>query len=155
MTAINGDVSDDRRSIVSFCPMCFASDDGGSWGVGTIGDHCLNCGAGGAIHVPRWAVDEIRRSASWVGRRYYPQDEDREIDDERRALLATVTRFPGRHAEPARRYVDGEWEHDPERWQVCQLLRNGSEMSTIIQAESAEAALEASRFFLRYVPESK
>lgn len=140
---------ENRTDFIAFCPMCFASDDGGSWGVGTIGDHCFNCGANGSIAVPRWATNAIRQSASWVGRRYYPGDEDREIDAERRALLATVKVFPGREVAPARQFVDGEWEPDPGRWEIGK----GRQMMTSVQADSAEAAMEASRYLLRYIPD--
>lgn len=140
--------------LTNFCPQCFADDDGGSWGVGTIGGHCLNCGAGGAIQIPKWAVESIRQNASWVGRRYYPQDEDREIYDERKALLDLVKVFPGREVMQARKFEDGEWVDDVGRWTIRQNTPSGY-MSTTVQAASREEAMEASRYHLRYMPGSK
>lgn len=37
----------------------------------------MNCGSGGLVPMPEWAVSSIRFQASWVGKRYYPHDEDR------------------------------------------------------------------------------
>jgi len=144
----------DRFEQVSFCPQCFADDYEGSWGAGVLpGGHCINCGAGGAIPMPRWAVEQIRQSASWVGRRYYPGDEDREIEAERRALLATVTTFPGRVAEPARTLEGREWVLEPGHWTVKQYLTDGRSISTTVKADSADEAIEKTRYALRYVPE--
>jgi len=61
-----------------FCTMCFASERNGSWGCTTMNNYCLNCGAGGTtVEIPEWAIENIRKNASWVGKRYYPCDEDR------------------------------------------------------------------------------
>lgn len=68
-------------TMLEFCPGCFASEENGSWGCTTVNGHCMNCGSAGTIQIPRWAVDSIRRSASWVGKRYYPSAED--LDDQR------------------------------------------------------------------------
>jgi hypothetical protein len=142
----------DRMALVSFCTRCFADDHGGSWGAGVMdGGHCLNCGAGGAISLPRWAVEEIRRSASWVGRRYYPQSEDIEIHEERCALLALVPSFPGRTARPAKRIEQGERVPDEGRWEVEQTFPKGC-ISSTVEASSAEEAIEKTRFGMRYVP---
>lgn len=142
----------DRFELTGFCPSCFASSDGGSWGVGVEGGHCYNCGAGGAITIPRWAVESIRAQASWVGRRYYPGREDHELAEERKALLRLVPSFPGRTATPAVRLEDGAWVPDPGRWDVRQMLPNGW-IETQVLAGSAEEAIEATRYHLRYVPQ--
>ncbi len=56
-----------------FCPLCFASEESSSWGADVMDGHCFNCGAsGGTVHLPAWAISEIRKNASWVGKRYYP-----------------------------------------------------------------------------------
>jgi Zn ribbon nucleic-acid-binding protein len=150
-----------RADTVSFCPQCFADDHGGSWGSGVLpGGHCINCGAGGAIAMPKWAVESIRQNASWVGRRYYPGSEDKEILDERKALLSLVETFPGREVMQARKYeagadlANGEWVDEVGRWEIRQNTASGY-MSTIVEASSRDEAMEKSRFLLRYVPEPK
>ena len=137
-----------HKDQLGFCPLCFASSEGGSWGVGVIGDHCLNCGAGGTIEIPRWAVDSIRAQASWVGRRYYPGPEDVENAGELRNLRALPNAFPGRSAEQDKK--------EKYRWWVKQELpsETGSKsVSMSVKATSAEDAIEASRYLLPYVPE--
>ena len=136
-----------------FCVLCFADNEDGSWGSGVMGDegssHCLNCGAGGsAIPMQRWAVENIRRSASWVGKRYYANEEDIAQHEELKALRKLVKDFPGRVAEPAR------GEGNEGSWMVCQALKKpGSTTSILVKAASAEAALEDARDKLPYVPE--
>lgn len=64
---------------ISFCVRCFANDDFSSWGGDIIGDYCTNCGGGGCgIQLPRVDIYSILESASWVGQRYYPSEEDLE-----------------------------------------------------------------------------
>lgn len=76
----------DLEDVLDFCPGCFATNEDGSWGH-TCDDHyCYNCGAQGTVKLPRWAVRSIREQASWVGKRYYPHDEDREAAEEIAAL---------------------------------------------------------------------
>ena len=86
----------EQDEVREFCPNCFADDRGGSWGDGTQCGHCLNCGGNGTVTLPQWAVDSIRRQASWVGKRYYPATEDRKMATKHAALLELVRRFPGR-----------------------------------------------------------
>jgi len=135
----------DHKEVLGFCPQCFASTEGGSWGTGVIDDHCYNCGAGGAIRIPRWAVDSIRAQASWVGRRYYPGPEDSENAVELKNLRSLPTSFPGRTAEK-----DKEEQY---RWWVTQALPGNKSISSSFKATSAEDAIEASRYSLPYVPE--
>jgi len=133
----------DRHKLASFCTRCFASDSDGSWGETVQGDHCFNCGAGGALSLPRWAVEEIRRNASWVGRHYYPNDEDRARQEEILRLRKQVTHFPGRSAAPPRL---------PDRsWVVLQSVPAGT-VSILCPTEisSAEEALEFARTRLPY-----
>jgi hypothetical protein len=134
----------DHKEILGFCPGCFASTEGGSWGVGVIGDHCMNCGATGTVQIPRWAVDSIRAQASWVGRRYYPGPEDQERAAELKALRALPPSFPGRRAE--------EDKHEKYRWWVTQDLPGNKNVSSMFKATSAADAIEASRYSLPYVP---
>jgi hypothetical protein len=66
---------------IDFCCRCFASSQDGSWGEICSHDYCFNCGAGGfVISIPVWAIKSIRESASFVGKRYYPDKEDYEHD---------------------------------------------------------------------------
>lgn len=146
-----------REELLNFCSRCFASDDGGSWGIGTIGAaegsgagaHCLNCGANWTvdIKIPRWAIESIRSQASWVGRRYYPGPEDKENAKELRFLRSLPTTFPGRSAEPI--------ADEPYRWWVKQLLPKGFSGASVmiaVKASSVEDAVEASRLLLPYIP---
>ncbi|GAA4879295.1 hypothetical protein GCM10023310_69300 [Paenibacillus vulneris] len=74
-------------SKVTFCSGCFATNEDGSWGINGwsvsqvkeygLGCYCLNCGGHGEIVIiSRRAANRIRESASWVGKRYYPIEED-------------------------------------------------------------------------------
>lgn len=143
---------DNARDALSyqFCPCCFADEQSGSWNhvvvPTTAGGHCSNCGNGDTVLMPSWVIKEIRRNASWVGRRYYPNEEDREAAQERMALLALVTQFPGRHAQPDETDEAG-------RWWVFQKLPSGSTTSTSVVADSAEDAMR--KCGLRYVPKDK
>jgi hypothetical protein len=134
---------EERDAIRQFCPCCFADDIGGSWGVGTVGGYCMNCGNGSTIAVPAWAVESIREQASWVGKRYYPNDEDKQAREERTALLALVKEFPGRSAD--------ESAEEPGHWVVKQLRPNGARTMTYVAASSATEALERARTILPYV----
>jgi hypothetical protein len=141
-----------REELVLFCPCCFASGDGGSWtrGEAVVPGLCSNCGAGGEdTRLPRWAIDAIRRSASWVGKRYYPCEEDKEHYDEVQALRALVKKFPGRSV---RLGEDGTF------WWVTQEKGGGTSTSIMIeksQAKTAKEALEKARLSLPYVPNPK
>lgn len=64
--------------ILNFCPSCFATNEDGSWAHTCDEYYCYNCGNCSTIKIPRWAVESIRAQASWVGKRYYPNEEDRE-----------------------------------------------------------------------------
>ena len=125
--------------------MCFASETGGSWNHVVIpmpaGGYCTNCGNGSTVPLPEWAIKSIREQASWVGKRYYPADEDREAQAERSALLALVTAFPGRAAEPDKL--------TPGRWMVFQAGPKFT-TSTSVEAASADEAMRKSG--LRYFP---
>lgn len=131
---------------VLFCPTCFATSEDGSWG-GRVeaNGYCTNCGGGvpvGSQGMPSWMVKAIRKSASWVGKRYYPHEEDTRLARERRELLALVPFFPGR---TARLY-------DPStgQWCVDQWSDTGSVHSVFVPASSAAEAIEASRYSLPY-----
>lgn len=133
--------------IILFCPRCFASTDNSSWGEQILEDYCLNCGSGGpSLKIPRWAVKSIRDSASWVGKRYYANEEDKATYEELRRLRATIKEFPGRTA---------TLTEDGESWWVTQELGGGRNVSVIIdlkRAKTKEAALEKARLELPYVP---
>lgn len=131
-------------SLILFCPMCFADEDGGSWGAGVDADMCHNCCAvRSAIEIPRWAAESIRGQASWVGCRYYPNQEDRERFRETRALRALPVNFPGRTSKPVMDEVNSYW--------VTQRMPGGATISSVFKAVSEEDAIEASRLSLPYV----
>lgn len=118
-----------------FCAKCFADDD--------IVGHCLNCGSGGTtIAIPTWAVEEIRRSATWVGKRYYPDEEDLETRRELRELRALAPTLPGRVVEAASDYVVG---NGPPKWVVTQSKPGGGAVSTLVTKEPGETAEQALR----------
>lgn len=119
-----------------FCPQCFASSADGSWGHVVIGEHCTNCGNPNTIIVPEWSIKAIRQQASWVGKRYYPHEEDQEHIDERKRFLAMVESFPDRTA-----------AYRETCWWVTQKLPNGGSISCMVDDAHDEAsAIEASRY---------
>lgn len=131
----------DRYEQINFCPCCFASSDGGSGGCNVMDGHCLNCGAGSseAIKLPRWAIEEIRKNASWVGKRYYPSEEDKTHDNELKQLRSLLpNKLPGRTATKS-----------GYGWHVVQLLHNGN-VSTYVQADTEEEALEKAKTLLPF-----
>jgi hypothetical protein len=141
--------SNPRLVPVRFCVKCFADDRSSSLsGSGSIvNDHCLNCGSGGTIaSLQVWAVDSIREQASWVGKRYYPNDEDRQLNEELRALRREIGNYPGRSAEPS---------STPGQWDLIQVLENGSTRRTSIVADSAEDALKKGADYLPWVKNPK
>ena len=134
----------DQNKLVAFCALCFADEDSGSWGCVTIpkANYCTNCSAGGSIiQIPEWAVKSIRDQASWVGKRFYPIQEDYDNQAERKALLNLVETFPGR---TARLREDGQWE-------VTQRKPDGRSVQTWVKANSEVEALRHNS--LPYVPE--
>lgn len=134
--------------IVAFCVQCFADEDSGSWSHAVIpeADFCANCCASGTlVRIPARAVGSIRQQASWVGKRYYPNDEDRQRYEERADLLETISVFPGRSA-----------RLEEDRWVVTQLLPDGRHVSTFVRKQDAADAMEAMRASkLRFVPAHK
>jgi hypothetical protein len=71
---------------VTFCSGCFATNEDGSWQPNgwTVEDvengkdcYCMNCaGHGEIIIMSKYSANRIRQCASWVGKRYYPHEED-------------------------------------------------------------------------------
>lgn len=146
----------ETRSVpmVLFCCLCFANDsDGGSWGGGISPQHCFNCGAGGSVvSIPAFVSDEIRKNASWVGKRYYPCEEDLENHAELVALRNTITEFPGRTAEAC---TD---RNGDKYWRVQQNTGNGlytSQTFPRLEGETPADGLAKARTSMRYVPEDK
>ena len=136
--------------ITEFCARCFADSHGGSWGEGTGSGGCYNCGASGCtVMIPVWAVESIREQASWVGKRYYPSQEDKELSRELRYLRSIAPAPAGRTVE--RVEYDGA---NPNDWRVTQALPDGSTISTTVRADHAGGALQAAEMILPHpVPE--
>lgn len=133
-----------RLAPTLFCVKCFADERSASWSGLVIWNHCLNCGAGGTVVVlAAWAIDSIRQSASWVGKRYYPDDEDVEAHAEKRALRRQMTTFHGRTAR----------EVEPGRWAVVQQMSSNKTISVSVDADSREQALDRAVELLPWVPE--
>jgi len=139
-----------HEQVVDFCSRCFACSQGGSWGEGVLNGHCYNCGAGGStVLMPRWAVDSIREQASWVGKRYYPSQEDKELSRELRYLRSIAPAPEGRTV--ARSEYDGA---NPNDWVVTQKYPDGSWVTTTVRADHAGPALKAAEMILSHpVPE--
>ena len=132
-----------------FCVRCFATDTDGSWQHTVVpeANYCTNCGGGGtSVKIPRWAVDEIRKNASWVGKRYYPHEEDKERRVELEALRSTIKIFKGRKA----KRVDDAENGEPQ-FLVTQDLGGGRNVSVVINAESQKVALNKTKTLLPYV----
>lgn len=133
--------------LLLFCVRCFASEKDGSWGETVYESMCSNCGAGGPpFRIPGWAVDSIRENASWVGKRYYPADEDHEQNAEVQELRKLVKKFPGRTCEPT---------FDGQAYQVTQEMPNGSTTSMFTGAATAKKAMEDLKLDLPYVSEAQ
>jgi hypothetical protein len=77
-------------SPIPFCPGCFATSEDGSANHVCDENYCYNCGSGGTVTIPRWAVESIRAQASWVGKRYYPNAEDHIINAELKLLRSRM-----------------------------------------------------------------
>ena len=128
-----------RDEIRQFCVRCFADDRNGSWGEGVHGDSvsgtlCANCGAmNSALAIPTWAVESIREQASWVGKRFYPHEEDYERSTEVK-YLRSIAPPPESTAE---RCDYG--------WNVTQ-----GRTSTIIKAPTAAIAKREAALILPY-----
>lgn len=106
---------------------------------------CSNCGAGNsAIDIPEAAIQAIRKNASWVGKRYYPANEDWELQKEIQLLrLKMPEPVPGRSA----KQIESGW------WRVSQMQEDEVEISVSVEAESSEDALLKAKPFLPYAGE--
>jgi hypothetical protein len=118
-----------------FCPQCFATDNDGSWGHTVAGSVCTNCGSQSIIHIPAFAVESIRKQASWVGKRYYPHTEDVEATNERQALLKLVEFFPGRIALRLDKYWQVKQKMPPtlagRSWYAVQYIEGDIDLAEI------------------------
>lgn len=134
------------KELVHFCERCFGSSDNSSWGEPVEETYCFNCGGGPSIQIPRYSVDMIRSSAFFVGSRYYPSEEAKELFEERKRLRGLVKEFPGRTAQPP--FEDGA------PWYVRQMKPGGGWVSTAANtATNAEEALHETRLSLPYYDE--
>lgn len=138
-------------TLVDFCPSCFATSENGSWNHVVMGNHCTNCGSsGGIIKLPTFAAEEIRRNASWVGKRYYPAEEDLENSAELKKLRGKMTEYPGRSIELRE---GAGWIKQV--YMVTQKLPKGRSVSVFIDADTPEQAHEKTRTSLPYVEASE
>jgi hypothetical protein len=140
-----------RTEMIDFCPRCFGSSDSTSWNCPTESSYCFNCG-GCPIQIPRWAVESLREQASWVGKRYYPHDEDKQTNLELKNLRVLVKKFPGRSAVRSPPLPD---EKTTDAWWVTQILSKddpSESVSVIVHARNKKEALEKCRLTLPYIP---
>lgn len=132
---------------ISFCPQCFACERSGSCDHVVVGGHCTNCGNTATVMLPAWAVDSVRKNASWVGKRFYPCQEDLDRAEELSDLYAIVEEFPGR---TATRCVDST-----NHYTVTQMLPGGNGRRVINTSIGASPQEAMRRSGLRYVPAHK
>ena len=134
-------MDEERLKLRRFCPRCFADEKTGSWGHVVTGSHCTNCGSSSTVDIPEWAIDSLREQASWVGKRYYPNEEDRQARKELELLRSKMTEFPGRTA-----VLAGHGQ-----WHVKQVTGPSSYTSSFVTANSAAEALERAKTSLPYI----
>jgi hypothetical protein len=104
----------------------------------------MNCGANGCtVPLPRWTVESIREQASWVGKRYYPHEEDIETNKEIQLLRALAPDDPERTVT--------QCEDDPRRWETRQPTEKGW-TSTWVTADSEAEAREKAKLVMEYRP---
>lgn len=132
-------MNDDIRD---FCPRCFATDIDGSWSHTVQGGYCSNCGAIPSVTLPEWAVQSIREQASWVGKRYYPNDEDVQRGKEIKELRSRMTEFPCRTVEPT----------DSGHFRVVQRLNETTTYCIYVTADTQEEAWSKAKTLLPFVP---
>lgn len=125
---------------LQFCPSCFASNENGSWNHVVVDNLCSNCGSIGTVKLPRWAVESIRRSASWVGKRYYPSEEDL-LNSRELRYLRHISAAPVQVEECSRIPGDGD---GPRPW----LARRGD--TTVMPYATREAAFVEGNKALRF-----
>ena len=133
----------DNRNYVDFCTRCFASSDSGSMG-GAVGcGGCTNCSSTGTtVHIPLWAVEDIRDNASWVGNRYYTCEEDYKNNTELKLLRSKMYHFPARTATPL--------EDEPGMWEVRQETGPKTSSMVFVRAASKSEALDLAKTMLPY-----
>jgi len=120
-----------RVALISFCPSCFGSSDDSSWGESVTDRYCYNCGNSTVITIPRWAVKSIRQQASWVGKRYYPNEEDIERHKELEVLRALAPDNPERTVSKT---------YEPRSFKTQQPNDRGGTTSTWVKADSMDEA---------------
>ena len=135
-----------NEELIKFCAQCFASSDNSSWGEPITEAGCMNCGRGPAFVIPRWAVESIRAQASWVGKRYYPHEEDTERAEELDALRALAPDDPERTVKKS--------DVNPRAWEVTQPTPKGF-VSVVVAADSEVEALAKGKLRLPYRPQKK
>jgi hypothetical protein len=135
---------EERVALIPFCPACLGSGDDSSWGELISEGYCCNCGNASTIMIPRWAVKSIRQQASWVGKRYYPHEEDFEQHAELEALRALAPDDPERTVKPV--------EDQPGRFETKQPTEKGS-LSTWVNAGSLDEAKLKAKVVLPFRPE--
>lgn len=137
-----------------FCVFCFGASSnelGASWGGDVGNNYCMNCGANGPnLLLPEWTIKSIRKQASWVGKRYYPNEEDTQTAEELKLLRALVPHDSGRIAE----YVEADPEIPDHKgyWSVKQDMGGGKATWITVDAESEEEALAMAKIRLPYHP---
>lgn len=130
-------MNESRNDIVDFCPRCFADTRGGSWGHTANDWGCTNCGSPSTVAVPAWVVDSVRENASWVGKRYYPCQEDKDDQRELEYLRSLQKR------------EDLQVEQHEYEGEVFYMVSNG--VQTLGSFRDAEAALALGRGQLRII----
>lgn len=128
-------LNEEIKDLTIFCCRCLAdSRTGGSWKGGVVDGYCMNCGAADStVNLPFWAVEAIRKTASWVCKRYYPDDEDFQIQRELKALRA-VAPMPDDEVEAGE--TPGQWTV----WRKFSKFRTGLTVRAKDEAEARRLA---------------
>lgn len=130
-------VTERSKKDVAFCVRCFASEDSGSWCATGSQTWCANCSAGGTlILIPEYAIKSIREQASWVGRRYYPSEEDLH----RQAELKRM-----REALPIPHNRTASYVAESDRWVVSQPLLTGQVRQVMVVSADEDDALQKTK----------
>ncbi len=132
---------------IYFCSMCFAESD--------LAFHCHNCGAGGTnVSIPIGHAELIRKSASWVGKRYYPSDDDKAERAEIERLRLAIGTWPGRTVKASS--LANEPEH-ARRVDVEQKTEKGwTQISTErADGETDEQIIRRTAAHLPWIPETE